>query len=102
MSVRAASREAYDQIKADGRLSERQRDVMLFMHSLPKGTMLYRREIAQFSKIPINVICPRVLELIGKGYLEEEEEKTVDPVTGAPAHRVKVKRYEMQAELALS
>lgn len=90
MTVRRTSLDAYDQIKEDGRLSERQRQVMLFFHELKKGTALTRREIALMSGIPINVICPRVLELIEKGYLEEMPAE-LDPVTRAKAHKVRIK-----------
>jgi hypothetical protein len=95
MTVRQTSKDAFHEIEANGRLNEQQRKLMTFFHSLPVGTALFRREIAEQSGLPINVACPRTLECITKGYLEELE-SVLDPVTGKRAHPVRVKQYQLK------
>lgn len=93
MTVRDTSREAFHEIEANSRLNEQQRKLMLFFHSLKPGTSLFRREIAQRTGMPINVVCPRTLECIEKGYLEELPAER-DPATGKKAHPVRIKPFQ--------
>lgn len=88
--IRETSRNAYHSLD----LNESEKKVMAFMHSLPNGTALNRRQISQRSNIPINCIAGRVNELVAKGYLEELEPER-DPVTGKSAHPVRIKPAQM-------
>ena len=98
MTARKVSRDAYHEIEANGRLNEQQRKLMLFFHSLKPGTSLFRREIAERSGMPINVACPRTLECIRKGFLEELPAET-DPATGKKAHPVRIKAAQPELQL---
>jgi hypothetical protein len=89
--TRPTSKEAHDWLQASGKLSKYQRQIMLFMHSRPKGTALTRRAISDYARIPINA-CPRAVGvLIERGYLEETEAEK-DLVTGFMASRLRIKQ----------
>lgn len=88
--IRETSRAAYHSLD----LNDSEKKVMAFMHSLPPGFALNRRQISQRSFIPINCITGRVNELVAKGYLEELPAER-DPVTGKSAHPVRVKPKQM-------
>lgn len=88
--IRETSRAAYHSLD----LTESEKKVMAFMHSLPAGVNLNRRQISERSRIPINCIAGRVNGLVEKGYLEELPAER-DPVTGKSAHPVRVKPKQM-------
>lgn len=83
--IRRTSKEAYESLD----LNASEAKVMLFMHSLPNGTKLNRRQISAKSGIPINAVCGRVNELVRKGYLQELAAEQ-DPVTRKSAHPVRI------------
>jgi hypothetical protein len=98
VTVRKVSVEAFDEVRANGRLNEQQTKLMHFMLD-QRGAGLFRRQIAERLGMRINVVCPRVLECIEKGYLEEMP-AVRDAVTGKAAHPVRVKVYQPELELA--
>lgn len=89
--IRETSRTAYHSLD----LNESEKRVMAFMHSLPNGTALNRRQISERSRIPINCVAGRVNALVEKGYLEELPAER-DPVTGKSAHPVRIKAAQLE------
>lgn len=85
--IRETSRNAYHSLD----LNESEARIMRFMHSLPPGTALNRRQISERSGIPINGVAGRVNSLVfDKGYLEELPAER-DPQTGKSAHPVRIR-----------
>ena len=66
-NVRDTSLAAYDGVN----ITASQRKVIDFLERHPMRADWTRGEIATMSGLPINVVCPRVLELIEKGVLME-------------------------------
>lgn len=88
-NVRDTSLMAYDSVN----LSLGQRRVVDFMKSRNQRDWT-RAEIARDSGIPINVICGRVHELVGKKVLEEWVRRNCR-ITGKQAHPVRLARAQV-------
>ena len=69
MSVRETSREAYRSIEAT--LSKKQLQVMMCVYARFTGRAFTRKQLGRALGWEINRVTGRVLELIGKRYLEE-------------------------------
>jgi len=65
--VRDTSLEAY----RSASITPRQAEIVAFMKRHPNSADFTRGEISALSGIPINCVCPRVLELIVDGVLME-------------------------------
>ncbi len=65
--VRDTSLEAY----RTASITPRQAEIVAFLNHHPNAADFTRSEISALSGIPINCVCPRVLELIGAGVLME-------------------------------
>lgn len=69
MTVRQTSREAYRSIESQ--LNAKQRQVMLCVYARFGGRTFTRKQLGAALGWEINRVTGRVLELIGKRYLEE-------------------------------
>lgn len=94
MSVRETSLAAYNELRDNGLLTQRQREVMLCVYRCFYGRDFTRKELSEALKWPINCLTGRVLELIELGFLEE---------TGARRDKSAICRIKpAQAELDLA
>lgn len=94
-NVRETSLEAFRGID----LSRRQAEVVAFLKR-QEAKDFTRGEIAKESRIPINVVCPRVLELIESGALEERLVKRADRYTGRQCFAVRLAPKQAALEFA--
>ena len=97
--VRDTSRAAYRSIEAE--LNAKQREVMLCVYARwgDAGATFTRKQLGHALGWEINRVTGRVLELIGKRYLEEYG-STVESGRKAALLRIRVPGEQMQLELA--
>lgn len=93
-NVRDVSIEAYHSAK----ITQGQRRVLAFL-TQHQGKDFTRNELARESGIPINVICPRVNELIAAGVLEERVRRGCR-FSGKQAHPVRLVPVQVAMEFA--
>lgn len=86
MTIRDTSLGAYDRAE----LTKGQAKILGFLRANTYRADWTRQEIAKLSGFPINVVCPRVLELIERGVLVELEATRVCRFTGNAAHPVRL------------
>ena len=82
MPVRATSKAAYIDVMGDSKTAKLRRRLLAKVTTYPGVT---RQELAGCTGIPINVICPRVRELLDSGALREDGCKK-DPATKKSAN----------------
>ena len=87
--VRDTSRISYNKLKATGKLSRQQSQIMAFLEAHP-GRNWTRQELAGELKYGINTLCGRVKELLDMGAIRELQRR-VCKVTGESAHALEVK-----------
>jgi hypothetical protein len=92
--VRDTSREAYQSIEST--LTAKQRQVMLVVYDRFSGRTFTRKQLARSLGWEINRVTGRVLELIGKRYLEEHGETVED---GRKAALLRIRQPMAQLEL---
>ena len=86
--VSDASIENYYNLCESGELT-RQRDlIMKWILKHHNGRVITAHVVAKYTGMPIQTVSGRVSDLVKDGYLEQEEKRIEDPVTGNPAHRV--------------
>ena len=86
MGIRDTSLEAYEYIKEKGILGKRQEQVLKAISQKPFST---NKQISEEFKIPINVVTPRMNELVDLGIVEDLGK--VKQMNGRKAHVWKVK-----------
>lgn len=86
MTVRDTSLAAYDAAE----LTKGQARILGFLRANTYRADWTRQEIAKLSGFPINVVCPRVLELIERGVLVELPTARPCRFTGSNAHPVRL------------
>lgn len=69
MQVADTSREAYQEIKTNGKKVTGQQRVIAFLSK--SNDSFTRAEIATYSGLPLSTVCGRVRELIDSGLIEE-------------------------------
>lgn len=92
--IRDTSMRAIFQLRADGKISERQKELLEFFADRPVGVNYTRQEIAKQMmmrhgpKWAINQVCGRVKELLDNGRLRELPEYRVCSVTSEKVNAV--------------
>lgn len=98
MGVTETSLRAYHSVA----LTDRERDVMRAVHRFYGECQWFTRaELAKRMEWPINRITGRVLELLEKGYLQQDKGRTVVcQATGGDAHPVRLHINERRVDSA--
>jgi len=87
MSVHTHSRESFEAIQAEGKLSRRQAAILQWLLANPRSWT--DREIAAgMGYTEMNAVRPRITELVAQGILEESGSIRC-PVTGKRVRRVR-------------
>ena len=86
--VSEASIENYYRICTDGTAKRQVDIIMAWILKHHNGRIITAHVVAKYTGMPIQNVSGRVSDLVKDGYLEQEEDRIKDTVTGNPAHSV--------------
>ena len=88
MTVSPASIENYYRICTDGTATRQVDRIMRWILKHHNGRIITAHVVAKYTGMPIQTVSGRVSDLVKDGYLEQEEKRIEDPITGNKSHRV--------------